>query len=168
MKVEEIRSLFEYNRWANRRFFEVIAALPDDQITAHVESSFPSILYTFAHIVGAEWVWLRRWKGENPSTLPDWLVNASLEKLRTQLSEVESEREVFAGSLRDEDLQQALDYRTLDGTAYRNRLEDLLVHVVNHSTYHRGQLTTMLRQLGVRPVATDFVLFKREAAGRES
>lgn len=168
MKVEEIRSLFEYNRWANRRFFEVIAALPDDQIMAHVESSFPSILYTFAHIVGAEWVWLRRWKGENPSTLPDWLVNASLEKLRTQLSEVESEREVFAGSLRDEDLQQVLDYRTLDGTAYRNRLEDLLVHVVNHSTYHRGQLTTMLRQLGVRPVATDFVLFKREAAGRES
>lgn len=165
MTTEEIRSLYAYNRWANARVLEVIAGLSEDRLTAPIESSFPSILGTFAHIVAAEWVWLRRWRGENPTAFPDWLAAPSLAGLREKLAEVETERDAFLGSLRDQDAERPLDYRTLAGTPFQNRLADLLVHVVNHSSYHRGQLTTMFRQVGAEPVATDFVVFKREAGG---
>jgi uncharacterized damage-inducible protein DinB len=164
MTVEEIRSLYAYNRWANARLIEVIAGLPAERLTAEIPSSFPSILGTLAHIAAAEWVWLRRWKGENPTAFPDWLAAPSLPGVREKLAEIEAERASFVGSLSDADLERPLDYRTLAGDPFRNRLADLLVHVVNHSSYHRGQLTTMLRQVGATPVATDFVLFKREAA----
>lgn len=163
MTVEEIRSLYAYNEWANARLLAVIAGLAEDRLTAEIPSSFPSILGTLAHIVAAEWVWLRRWKGENPTGFPDWLSVPSLVEVRAKLAEIEAERAAFVGSLSDADLDRPLDYRTLAGDPFRNRLADLLVHVVNHSSYHRGQLTTMLRQVGATPVATDFVVFKREA-----
>jgi uncharacterized damage-inducible protein DinB len=163
MTAAEIRDLYAYNEWANARVVEVIAGLPADRLTAPIESSFPSILGTFAHIVAAEWVWLRRWLGENPAAFPDWLAAPSFGPLREKLAEVEAERAAFLDALGDHDLERPLDYRTLAGTPFCNRLADLLVHVVNHSSYHRGQLTTMFRQVGASPVATDFVVFKREA-----
>jgi uncharacterized damage-inducible protein DinB len=165
MTAEEVRSLYAYDEWANARLAGVIAGLSAEQLTAEIPSSFPSILGTFAHIVAAEWVWLRRWLGENPTAFPDWLAAPALGALRGKLAEVEAERAAFLGSLSDGDLDRPLDYKTLAGDPFRNRLGDLLVHVVNHSSYHRGQLATMLRQVGATPVATDFVVFKREAGG---
>lgn len=161
MKIEEIQSLFAYNCWANARLLRVIGSLHDEQLSAEIESSFPSILETIAHIVGAEWGWLRRWKGESPTALPDWLEDPSFEQLSARLADVESERDWFLASLTDEDLERELSYQTLDGTPHRDRLAALFLHLVNHSTYHRGQLTTMLRQVGGTPVATDLVLFER-------
>ncbi len=163
MTAAEIRDLYAYNQWASSRLLEAIAGLSSEQLTAAIPSSFPSILGTFAHIVAAEWIWLRRWKGENPTAFPDWLAAPSLARVREKLAEVESERDAFLGSLADADLERPLDYRTLAGDPFRNRLADLLLHVVNHSFYHRGQLVTMLRQVGATPVATDFVVYKREA-----
>lgn len=159
---KEILSLFDYNEWASARFVEVIATLDDDQLSAHLESSFPSILGTFAHIVAAEWVWLRRWKGENPTAFPEWLTSPRLGELRAKLAEVESERRAFLESLDDGDLEKPVNYKTLSGAAYSNRLADLCRHVVHHSSYHRGQLTTLLRQVGATPVSTDFIVFLRE------
>jgi uncharacterized damage-inducible protein DinB len=163
MTAEEIRSLYAYDEWANARVVDVIAGLSAEQLTAAIPSSFPSILGTFAHIVAAEWIWLRRWLGENPTAFPDWLAAPSLGALREKLAEIEAERRAFVDSLSNADLDRPLDYKTLAGDPFRNRLADLLVHVVNHSSYHRGQLATMFRQVGATPVGTDFVVFKREA-----
>lgn len=162
MTLDDVRSLYAYNRWANARFVEVIAGLDEDRAGARIESSFPSILGTLAHLIAAEWIWLRRWKGENPSTFPEWLTAPGLARLSAQLERIEAERDEFVSSLEASDLQAPLDYRTMNGEPQRTRLLDLLLHVVNHSTYHRGQLTTMLRQVGATPVATDYVYFKRD------
>jgi uncharacterized damage-inducible protein DinB len=163
LSTQEILSLFDYNEWANARFVGVIAALGDDQLTARLESSFPSILGTLGHMVAAEWVWLRRWKGDNPTAFPEWLESPRLGEVRSKLAEVESERRAFLESLEDADLDKPVDYRTLSGAVHSNRLVDLCRHVVNHSSYHRGQLTTLLRQVGATPVSTDFIVFLREA-----
>jgi uncharacterized damage-inducible protein DinB len=163
MSLDEVREHFAYGEWANDRFREVIAALPGDQLAVRIESSFSSIVETFAHIVAAEWIWLRRWKGENPSSIPDWLEQPRFDALVTRLAEIESERDGFLATLGENDLEKVLSYRTMDGTPYENRLADLFLHVVNHSTYHRGQLATMLRQVGAIPPATDFIVFKRDA-----
>lgn len=161
MTLDDLRSLYTYNAWANARFFEAIAGLDEARRTAPLESSFPSVIATLGHIVGAEWIWLSRWQGTNPSGFPDWLQAPILEDLRSRLSRVESDRATYLAGLSEEDLQRPLDYKLLNGTASSTRLLDLLLHVVNHSTYHRGQLTTLLRQVGATPPATDYVVYTR-------
>jgi uncharacterized damage-inducible protein DinB len=162
MTLDDLRSLYAYNEWANARFFEAVARLDESRRTAPLESSFPTVIDTLGHIVGAEWIWLSRWRGTNPTGVPDWLEAPTLEGLRSRLSRVESERAAFLEGLSVEDLERPLAYRTLDGTAHSTRLLDLLLHLVNHSTYHRGQLTTLLRQVGGAPPATDYVVYTRQ------
>lgn len=162
MNVDEVRRLFSYTEWANARIVECVRGLSQEQLTRHVESSFPSIRDTLAHIVMAEWVWLRRWHGESPTQRPQWTLDApSLDTIVENLAAVQRERAQFVDTLTAEKLQQALDYRTMNGQPHTNRLGDLMSHVVNHSSYHRGQLTTMLRQVGATPPSTDLIVFLR-------
>ena len=80
------------------------------------------------------------------------------------LSDVEAQRAAFLAGLSEARLGEAVRYRTLKGDEYENALGDLLRHVLNHSTYHRGQAATQLRQLGATPPATDLILYLRETA----
>lgn len=160
--TDEAKELFGYASWATARFFRAAEALTPEQLTALIESSFPSILGTLAHMVGAEWIWLRRWQGENPSAIPDWVGQPALEDLAARLAAIEEERASFLGRLTEADLERVVSYRGLDGQTFSHPLGDLLRHVVNHATYHRGQLATMLRQVGQAPPNTDFVRYLRE------
>lgn len=162
MNVEEIRRLFSYTEWANVRILACVRVLDGEQFTRHIESSFPTIRDTLAHIAMAEWVWLRRWSGESPAGPPQWAHEASLETIETNLLAIGRERNVLLTTLAEEDLQRELSYRTMSGDSFATPLGDLMVHVTNHSSYHRGQLTTMLRQVGASPPATDLIVFLRE------
>ncbi len=156
------RELFEFNRWANQRMLEAVAALNEEQFTRDLRSSFPSVQATLAHIVGADWIWLSRWLGTSPTgTPPEWDLS-TLSGIRAQWDIIEKQRASFLDSLTPEALQRSLPYWTLKGEPFSNPLAQLLRHVVNHSTYHRGQVMTMLRQLGMPAISTDLVLFYRE------
>jgi uncharacterized damage-inducible protein DinB len=78
MTIDEARELFAYSDWANARFFAAAEALTPEQLSGRAASSFPSVRGTLGHIVGAEWVWLRRWQGESPPSPPGWVAEASL------------------------------------------------------------------------------------------
>jgi uncharacterized damage-inducible protein DinB len=162
MTTDESRELFDYASWATARMFSAAKALTPEQLSAFIESSFPSILGTLAHMVGSEWIWLRRWQGDNPTSIPDWVSQPALDDLETRLAAIEGERASFLGQLTDADLERVVSYRGLDGQTFSHPLGDLLRHVVNHATYHRGQLATMLRQLGHAPPSTDFTRYLRE------
>lgn len=161
MTIHDLQSLYQYNAWANSQFYGALEGLEAARLTKPIESSFPSLLDTFAHIVAAEWVWLERWNGRNPGSFPDWLERPRLQDLRARLSEIELSRAELLRRLTEAELESEVTYRTLSGLPFTDRLLDLLLHVVNHSSYHRGQLTTMLRQMGATPVASDYVLFLR-------
>jgi uncharacterized damage-inducible protein DinB len=160
MNIAELKSFFAYNEWASARLLDAVAHLSEEQFMRNLSSSFPSIRDTFSHIVAVEWVWLRRWKGESPPALPEWATAPSPQVLRQKLSEVEAERSAFLVSLADQDVQQTITYRNLKGEEWRYLLAHLLLHLVNHSTYHRGQIATMLRQVGATPPPTDLLIFK--------
>ncbi len=162
MTTGELRDLFAYGVWANALVFKAADVLPDDQQGKSVESSFPSVAGTLGHIVGAEWVWLRRWLGESPTAFPDWVVKPRVPDLRTRLSEVERERAAFVAGLADDDLGRPVSYLTLSGKPFTDPLGHLMQHVVNHSTYHRGQVATQLRHLGHKPPSTDLIVYLRE------
>src|SRR4029077_12589430 len=88
MTIDDIRSLYAYNAWANQRIFESIGQLTPPQLAQPLGGSFSSIRDTVAHIVFAEWLWLRRWKGESPSAQPDW-VKGDITSLREKLMAIE-------------------------------------------------------------------------------
>jgi uncharacterized damage-inducible protein DinB len=159
MTIEEATELFDYGSWANALMLGAAEALTREQLEAHLESSFPSVLATLAHIVGVEWVWLRRWTGESPRSVPEWISHPDLPDLEARLGAVEAERAAF---LAEADLDRVVSYQGLDGQAFSLPLGKLMRHVVNHSTYHRGQLAMMLRQLGQTPPSTDFTRYLRE------
>ncbi len=166
MTTRDIVMLYEYNRWANGRTLDAVEQLDATAFLKNLGSSFASIHATLVHIAGAEWAWLRRWQGDSPSTLPtgDFPTVASL---RERFLSLDREREVFLAGVSEERLQQPFDYRDLAGNALRLPVVQSMQHVVNHGTYHRGQITTMLRQLGATPISTDMSRFYLErAAGK--
>jgi uncharacterized damage-inducible protein DinB len=113
-------------------------------------------------MVGAEWVWLTRWQGGSPTSVPsDWDVS-TLGAVRDRWRRVERELSAFVDGLDASALERPLTYKTFAGETFTQPLSQMLRHVVNHSTYHRGQVTTLLRQLGGTPVATDLIRFYRE------
>ncbi len=166
MTPNEARELFAYDAWAMARVFSAAEALTADELQAPSASSFPSVRATLGHIVGAQWVWLRRWLGESPAAQPPWAQAASLSDLKAQLATVDTEREAFFSGLTDAAIEQPVAYRNFRGDAFNDRLSGLIRHVINHSSYHRGQLATQLRQLGKVPQATDLVMYLHELQKR--
>lgn len=164
MTPEEMRVLFDYNAWANHRALDAAAALTTEQFVKTMGSSFESVRDTLAHICGAEWIWLERFQGRSPASLPDAAECADVESLRAKWAGQEGRLLAFVGKLTQEDLNRVMEYKTLKFGVYRNPLWQSMQHVVNHGTYHRGQITTLLRQLGAQPILTDLMHYYRERA----
>jgi uncharacterized damage-inducible protein DinB len=162
MIPDEIRLLYDYNSWANHRTLDAAAKLSNEQFTKPLCSSFSSVRDTLAHICGAEWIWLERFQGRSPASLPDSTQFTDIAGLRTCWDEQETRLLTFVRGLRQEDLDRTLEYKTLKFGTYRNPLWQSLQHLVNHGSYHRGQVTTLLRQLGAEPILTDLMHFYRE------
>jgi uncharacterized damage-inducible protein DinB len=166
MSPEEIRTLFEYNTWANHRSLEAASALTEEQFTRSLGSSFSSVRDTLAHICGGEWVWLERFLGRTPAAMPDVKQFATLPALREHWQAQERALLSFVNGLTEADLDGVMEYKTMKFGTYRNPLRHSLLHLANHGTYHRGQVTTLLRQLGAQPIPTDLMHFYRERATR--
>ncbi len=170
MRADEVRFLYAYNRWANARALAATSALAPAQLHADRGTSYRSVFGTLAHILWWEWRWLGRWVAPRPPPGPDPVVCLDLPALQARWVELERVQADFLGGLTDASLWQGVTYENPPGTAWTYPLGQLLQHVVNHSTYHRGQITTLLRQLRAGVVATDFLVFidERDAAAADS
>jgi uncharacterized damage-inducible protein DinB len=112
--------------------------------------------------VWAEWIWLQRWKGLSPRIIFAATDYPDPAALRTRWLDVETEQHAFLSTLTDERLGSVVSYLNLEGQRWQYPLWRTMYHLVNHSSYHRGQVTTLLRQLRAQPVATDFLVFEDE------
>ena len=175
MTKDDIQLLYEYDRWANNRVFEAVSTLGAEEFTRDLGGSFRSVRDTLVHIIGCEWGWLTCWKEPSPSSAfvtdlwtglgalfhPNAFPDVAAVQLRW--AEVEREQVEFVNRVTYESLGRLLPVRTTQIS-----LAHLMQHLANHSTYHRGQVSLMMRQLAAAPVATDFALFllegRREAA----
>jgi uncharacterized damage-inducible protein DinB len=158
--------LFDYTVWANHRVMRAAATLSVDDFKRDLGSSFGGVRGTLCHVMGAEWIWLERWKGVSPSQVIDEGEFADIVELRDRWTVIEEHRESWFKSLRPEALAGGLKYRNVAGNEYEQPLWQLVQHVANHSTYHRGQVVLMLRQLGAKTVSTDLVLWDRDREAR--
>jgi uncharacterized damage-inducible protein DinB len=168
MTAEDVRNLFEYNSWANHRALESCAAMSNEQFTRDLSSSFKSTRDTLAHICDVEWLWLERFHGRSHSALPRAANYADVAALRTRWEDVERDLTDFIASLTDADLARVYEFKTMSGVAQAQPGWQMLQHLANHGTYHRGQIATLLRQLGAKGQGTDMIVFFREREARAS
>jgi uncharacterized damage-inducible protein DinB len=157
----EIQRLYDYNSWANERVLESLRPIGQGVFTSNKQASHGSIRGIIAHIAGAEWIWLQRWKGSSPGSLLPESEFETAEIAAQGLRKIDRDLQEFTSQLTQADIDGSRPYKTTEGKAYSNVLSDMLVHVANHSSYHRGQIATLLRQLGAVPQSTDFILFIR-------
>jgi uncharacterized damage-inducible protein DinB len=159
MNKEDIQHLYRYNRWANATVLKSVTPLSAEELTRQLGGSYPSVRETLVHIMGAEWIWLRRWKGVSPTALLSAVEFPDLGSIKARWPQIESEQMDFVGQITDASLQEPLKYVNLKGKAYQYPLGRAMQHLVNHGSYHRGQVTNFLRQMGAQPVATDLLVY---------
>lgn len=162
MKPAEMRELFAFNAWANRRIISAVEALSPEQFTKEMASSFSSIRDTLVHIWSVEWIWLERLEGRSPTSFPNAKEFPDLSSMTGRWYDIEHKWLEYASRLDETALDEEVDYKTMSFGPSRNPRWQMMQHVVNHSTYHRGQITTMLRQLGAKGITTDLIFFYRE------
>lgn len=164
MSPEEVRQLYDYNCWANHRSLGAVEKLSTEEFSRPMSSSFSSIRDTLAHIYGAEWIWLERFHGRSPSALPNTAQFQDVRSLRDTWAELDQRLLAFVEGVTQADLDRTFEYKTLRFGVYTNPLWQSMLHLINHGTYHRGQVTTLLRQLGAQPILLDLMHFYRERA----
>jgi uncharacterized damage-inducible protein DinB len=162
MTADDGRELLDYHYWARDRMLDAVALLDPAQFLRDLGSSFRSVRDTCVHICSAEWVWYSRWVGVSPSAHLPADAFPDVASLRSRWIALEEQVRTFAAALAGDDLTRVIDYRTLNGAPDRTALGPMIRHVVNHASYHRGQVTTMLRQMGAAaPGSMDLIAFVR-------
>lgn len=152
-----LRNLFAFSRWANRTILDSAAALTPEEYGRGIGGSFGSVQGTLVHLAGADWVWLERFHGRSPRALPAGEDMAGLDALASRWREIEGGIRDFVDGLSPARLSEPLSYVSFAGEAFTRRLGDALLHLSNHGTYHRGQVATLLRQLGKKAASTDYL-----------
>src|SRR5262245_22038349 len=162
MTHAELSILLDYHYWARDHILTAAERLTPEQYTQEVVSSFRSVRETAIHTYSAEWIWYQRWKGESPTSPIAGDRFADVPALRQAWTELERDVRRHLASLDERGLSAVTEYRLLNGTPGATPFWQMLQHVVNHGSYHRGQLTTLLRQLGATPPESmDLITFYR-------
>ena len=152
----------QYSEWANTKFADLLSTVDDEIYHQTNKSSFPSIAKTVLHINDSQLVWLSRLKGHGLTSWPS-------ENFRGGKAEglawlVESSRELtsFITTKGEPFLQTRYAYKSMKGDPFEDTVEDTLFHIVNHGTYHRGQIIIMLREMNVtKLISTDLIHYLR-------
>jgi uncharacterized damage-inducible protein DinB len=150
-----------YHRWATDRVLEETVVLPAGQLVTDFKSSFGSIYETLVHLYQSDAIWLARLEGRPTGTRADYEAPGCTYELRDIWSGVLDKMTSWAESLSESGWSIERSYKTLAGLAYATPLWQMVLHIVNHGSHHRGQITTMLRQLGVKPVNLDLIAYYR-------
>jgi uncharacterized damage-inducible protein DinB len=161
---QDLQTLVDFHYWARDRVLDAVEPLTPDQFTRDLGNSFKSVRDTLVHTYSAEWIWLQRWQGTSPTSPIPFDTYADVQSLAIAWRSLETSVRALVGGKSDVELEQEIDYRLLNGQPGRSIFWNMVQHVVNHGTYHRGQVTTLLRQLGAAPPkSTDLITYYRES-----
>ena len=161
MRADEIRTHLRYSQWASQRVLDAALKLDPEQLSRDMSVSHRSVLDTLCHIHFGDRIWYARVVDPKEAPTP---ANLAPAELTEQWSRIQNLWLEWASNLTDADASRVISYKTLKGDPFENTIEQIVWHVVNHATLHRGQVMAMLRQFGVAPPATDVIGFYRHAA----
>ena len=156
ISLSALNELFSHNYWARDRQLGACAALTEEQFLRPLGNSFPSLRDTLAHLLAVEWLWLERWRGRSPRLLPAQEF-PTCAAVRERWEAVEQEMRQYLATLPAEALDQPVTCTSTRGNTWTYPLWRFMAHFLEHQAYHRGQVTALLRQLGVQPPPVDFL-----------
>ncbi len=151
MLKEHIIHLFKYNDWATRQAAESIMNLRENSIKSEE---------LLSHIISAQKIWLNRIL-EKEIAIDPWQMPTQKE-LAPQSTPVTADWINFLEGLHENDFEKRIEYTNIKGEKFTNTIKDIVVHVINHSTYHRAQIAQLIRQSGGTPARTDYIVYQRE------
>ncbi len=158
-----LKQYASYNVWANQRISEILLSLPAEKHHAEIISSFPNLFKTALHIWDAESGWWQRVKMQERVVFPRDSFSGSLQDLLTGLISQSKQWEDWVQNASELSLRHVFHFHNSKKELFRQPVFQVLLHVFNHSTYHRGQLVTMLRQLGIDKFPPlDFIIWVRQ------
>lgn len=159
MILHEVKLLHAFNAWADNRIFEVAGMLSSDQAMRDMKTSHGSIHGTLLHLVGAEKMWLSRWMGKPDATFITTADAPTISALKTLWEKVGYDTAKLLGSMSQRKLEDTFTMTTSTGDTVTHVFWQTFQHLVDHSTYHRGQIVTLLRQMGIAPPPTGLIRF---------
>ena len=163
VNLSALSTLLDYHYWAKDRLLDALEPLTQEQFTRDLGNSFRSIRDTAAHLYSAEVTWVSRWNGHSPTSHVPADSFPHVATLRHAWHEHEAKARAFLAGRDEDNIHDVLEYKTFAGETTSSVYWHMIQHVVNHATYHRGQITTMLRQLGAAPPKSmDLIAFYRE------
>jgi uncharacterized damage-inducible protein DinB len=163
MDGNAIRTLFDYNRWANRRVRGMAESLSETDLGAPAGLSHESLMDTLVHILYAEWIWRKRCaEGISPGPKKPWEEPLTFSALVDFWQEEEAKMRAFLADMDQAGLAQRIQYRTTAGEPRENLLWQLLTHLVNHGTQHRSEAALRLTALDRSPGDLDLIVYLRE------
>ncbi|MES2331244.1 MAG: DinB family protein [Bacteroidota bacterium] len=157
-----LTSFAQYEHWANERLFQVISPLTEEQQQQEIVSSFSSVHKTCLHIWDATAIWWQRVHKVKEIVVPSLSFHPTMQEIEDGLLQQNKQWIDWVRSATDADISYVLPYKNMKGEAFEQEVKEILLHVNNHGSYHRGQLVTMLRQLEVEKIPqTDYILYAR-------
>jgi len=168
--IDHVRLLARYNQWMNEKVYHACAKLSEESLRRDRKAFFGSISGTLNHLLVADVLWLKRFNSHprgynslqamtamaNPVTL-DQIMAPSLTEWHAMRQHLDEMMVNWSTEMVEQDLDAVLEYRSMSGEARENTFGDLVLHLFNHQTHHRGQVTTLLSQEGVDVGATDLL-----------
>ena len=152
----------KYNLRANATICSVLEKLDEQLLDKEVTSSFNTIRETIYHVWGAEFIWYKRLHGESLAAWPFEDFKGKFAEAQIEFLKQSEEFMKYITTLTEEQLESKILYSNMEGKKFNNKIYNIIMHVMNHSTFHRGQIITMLRNLGVTKLpSTDFIMFTR-------
>lgn len=161
MTANELVTHLQFSAWASKRMLDAAAQLSPQEVTRDLKTSHASVLNTLAHIYQADRIWFSRLEGVPRMTLTDPGEEHTLAVLQRDWPPLHARFVAWASSLEDADMDRVVVYKNTKGQAFEQRVSQAILHLVNHASYHRGQVTTLLRQLGRVPPGTDLIAYYR-------
>jgi uncharacterized damage-inducible protein DinB len=160
---ELLQQLAAYNIWANALLMEILKKLPGELHQKEIPSSFNSLEKTVLHMWNAESIWWQRIKLQERIIGPMDNFNGKMEDAIEGLILQNKQWNEWINKAKEHHLQHVFQYQNFKREQFKQPIYQMLIHLFNHGTYHRGQIVNMLRQLGVEKIPqTDFIVWSRK------
>jgi uncharacterized damage-inducible protein DinB len=166
MLHDVIRSLYQYNVWANHRILIAVSQLTAEQFLAQAGSSYSSVRDTLVHTMSAEWIWHSRWKGTNPRAMHEVTDFPNLHSIQTHWGTIKAETQQFIDQLNPSQLADAVTYINTRGEKWAYPLWQQMIHQVNHATQHRSEVAAILTYFGCSPGDLDYLVYVDDCSSR--
>ncbi len=165
LSADILRNHLEYTAWASKRLVDTAATLPKEELTRDFQTADHSILGTLVHVYAADRIWLARVTGAPPAP---FVTDAdhSLSVLVNDWPALHERWRKWGAALTDASGETMVSYKDTKGNPYTQPLWQIVLHVVNHGTHHRGQVSGFLRSLGHTPPPLDLAAYFRSQTAR--